>query len=320
MGMVAARESGLKGTHFLDFGGWTAHEMHTVLALANELKQQRARHEATPYLQGKTLGMLFDKASTRTRVSFEVGMYELGGHALFLSDQATQVGRGESLADTARVLSRYVHGLMVRTHAHARVEQLARYATVPVINGLTDDHHPVQVLADFMTILEHKGRLRGLTLCYVGDGNNMAHSLLQAASIVGMDIRIAVPKGYEPRVDIVDQARRRAMALHSQVILTEDPSTAVEGADIVYTDVWASMGQEEESDKRIVDFKGFEVNARMLKRAQSDAIFMHCLPAHRGEEVSEEVLEGAQSVVFDQAENRLHAQKALLVALMGDHQ
>ncbi len=317
--MTTARESGLKGTHFLDFSGWTSHEMNTVLALANELKQKRAKHEATPYLQGKTLGMLFDKASTRTRVSFEVGMYELGGHALFLSDQATQVGRGEPLSDTARVLSRYVHGLMVRTHAHANVEELARYASVPVINGLTDDHHPVQVLADFMTIFEQKEQLRGLTLCYVGDGNNMVHSLLQAAALAGMNIRVAVPEGYGPREDIVEQARRRALSAHSEITITHDPLLAAEGADIVYTDVWASMGQEKESAQRLDDFKGFQVNRALLDSADRDAIFMHCLPAHRGEEVSEEVLEGAQSVIFEQAENRLHAQKALLVALMGDH-
>ncbi|PWI57648.1 ornithine carbamoyltransferase [Sulfoacidibacillus thermotolerans] len=319
MSMAAARESGLKGTHFLDFSGWTAHEMHAVLALANELKQKRAKGEPTPYLQGKTLAMLFDKASTRTRVSFEVGMYELGGHALFLSNQMTQVGRGEPLADTARVLSRYVQGIMVRTHAHANVEELARYSTVPVINGLTDDHHPVQVLADFMTILEHKGRLRGLTLCYVGDGNNMAHSLLQAAALVGMHIRIASPHGYEPRADIVQQARRRAMPAHSEVTVTEDPYAAAKGADVIYTDVFTSMGQEQEAEKRLLDFAGFQVNQELLGLADQDAIFMHCLPAHRGEEVTEEVLEGAQSVVFDQAENRLHAQKALLVALMSDH-
>ncbi len=312
------RVAALKGAHFLDFTGWRSDDLYAVLGLAAELKRSRERGERTPYLQGKTLAMIFDKASTRTRVSFEVGMFELGGHALFLTDGATQLGRGEPLADTAQVLSRYVHGIVVRTHAHSKVTELAKHAAVPVINGLTDDHHPCQALADLLTVWEHKGRLRGLTLAYVGDGNNMAHSLLQAAALAGMNIRIAAPEGYEPQEAVVQQARQWARTAQTEVTVTADAKTAVRRADVVYTDVWASMGQEAEAAARLPVFDSYRVDRELMKTANADALFLHCLPAHRGEEVTADVIDGPQSVVFDQAENRLHAQKALLVAVMGD--
>lgn len=308
----------LKGAHFLDFSGWQSDDLYAVLGLAAELKRSRERGEQTPYLQGKTLAMIFDKASTRTRVSFEVGMFELGGHALFLADSATQLGRGEPLADTARVLSRYVHGIVIRTHAHKNVTELAQYAAVPVINGLTDDHHPCQALADLLTIQEQKGRLRGLTLAYVGDGNNMAHSLLQAASLAGMHVRIATPRGYEPQDAVVQQARQWARTAQTEVTVTTDAQAAVRNADVVYTDVWTSMGQEAETAVRLQNFSPYRVDQTLMKAADPAALFLHCLPAHRGEEVTADVIDGPQSVVFDQAENRLHAQKALLVAIMGE--
>jgi ornithine carbamoyltransferase len=263
-------------------------------------------------LAGKTLAMIFTKSSTRTRVSFEVGTCQLGGHALFLSSRDIQIGRGEPIKDTARVLSRYVDGIMIRTFAHADVEELARYASVPVINGLTDLLHPCQVLTDLFTMREHIGGWEGKTVAWIGDGNNMANSWLNAAGVLGFALQLACPKGYEPDADALAFAKA-----HAKITLTTDVATAIKGAHAVNTDVWASMGQEEEAAKRARAFKGYQVSREMMALAASDAIFLHCLPAHRGEEVTEEVFEGPQSRVFDQAENRLHVQKAIMATLMG---
>ncbi|HEY8104592.1 MAG TPA: ornithine carbamoyltransferase [Gemmatimonadales bacterium] len=262
-------------------------------------------------LQGKTLAMIFAKSSTRTRVSFEVGAFELGGHALFLSSRDIQLGRGEPIRDTARVLSRYVDGIMIRTFDQAEVEELARFATVPVINGLTDLQHPCQVLADLLTVREALGTWDGKAIAWIGDGNNMAHSWLDAAGVLGFELRLACPKGYQPQPDIV--ARNRA---RTKILLTEDPSEAASGAHVINTDVWASMGQEAEQAQRVRAFAGYIVDASLMRRAAPGAIFLHCLPAHRGEEVADEVIEGAQSRVWDEAENRLHVQKALMATLM----
>jgi ornithine carbamoyltransferase len=263
-------------------------------------------------LAGKALAMIFTKSSTRTRVSFEVGTYQLGGHALFLSSRDIQIGRGEPIKDTARVLSRYVNGIMIRTFAHADVEELARYASIPVINGLTDLLHPCQVLTDLFTMREHVGGWEGKTVAWVGDGNNMANSWLNAAGVLGFELRLACPAGYEPDHDVFEFAKA-----HTNVTITEDVEEAVRGAHAVNTDVWASMGQEGEAEKRALAFKGYQVSAEMMALADPSAIFLHCLPAHRGEEVTEEVFEGRQSRVFDQAENRLHVQKAIMATLMG---
>ncbi len=306
-----------RGRDFLDFSTYTGEEIKALLDGAKSLKILRQQGEQHLLLQGKTLGMIFDKASTRTRVSFEVGMFELGGHALFLANDATQLGRGEPIIDTARVLSRYLQAIMIRTFAHQSMEELATYATIPIINGLTDEHHPCQVLADLLTIEEKKGHFDGVTIAYVGDGNNMAHSLLQAAPLVGMNIRVATPSGYEPDATIVAQAKMSAKSSGTEILVTNDPYVAALDADVIYTDVWASMGQEESAQKRINDFSTFQVNDALFEAADDDAIFLHCLPAHRGEEVTESVLEGAHSVVFDQAENRLHVQKAVMVAVIG---
>jgi ornithine carbamoyltransferase len=264
-------------------------------------------------LAGKTLGMIFEKSSTRTRVSFEVGAYQLGGHALFLSSRDIQLGRGEPIRDTARVLSRYLDGIMIRAYSHDGVRELACFATVPVINGLTDLLHPCQVMADVMTIQEEFGEdLAPRVVAWVGDGNNMANSWLNAAYRFGFELRLACPEGYRPDVDILARARGEA-----RVVLTADPAEAVAGADVVNTDVWTSMGQEAEAAAREKAFAGYHVDAALMARAQSSAIFLHCLPAHRGEEVADEVIEGPQSRVFDEAENRLHVQKALLATLLG---
>jgi ornithine carbamoyltransferase len=305
-----------QGKDFLDFADFTALELHDLLALAIELKEQQKKGLPFRPLAGKTLGMMFDKASTRTRVSFEVAMFQLGGHALFLSGNDTQIGRGESLADTARVMSRYVDGLMVRTFAHENVIELARHATVPVINGLTDLHHPCQVLADVLTLWEKRGTLKGLTVAYVGDGNNMANSWLVAAPKFGLNLRVATPVGYECDAQVIEQAKGLAKLHGTELTLTHDPVAAVQGADMIYTDVWASMGQEAEQKVREQHFAAYQVNAELVKHAKPDYLFMHCLPAHRGEEVTEDVIDGPHSVIFDEAENRLHVQKAILVALM----
>lgn len=305
-----------RGRDFLTLVDYTAEEIQMLLDLAVQLKRRQKEGKPTPILNGKTLGMIFEKSSTRTRVSFEVGMFQLGGQALFLSTQDLQLGRGETIADTARVLSRYLDGIMIRTFAHEKAVELARFATIPVINGLTDDYHPCQVMADLLTIQEKKGHLKGLKLAYVGDGNNMAHSLMQGGALMGMHVAVATPPGYEPRQDVLTYAKKLASAAGSEVTATHLPEEAVEGADVVYTDVWTSMGQEQETQQRLRDFRGYQVDEKLMKRAKPDALFMHCLPAHRGEEVTDEVADGPQSVIFDQAENRLHGQKAILVALM----
>lgn len=293
-------------------------EVTELLDLAAQLKQDNKEGKQHHLLKGKTIGLIFAKSSTRTRVSFEVGMYQLGGHALFLSCNDIQLGRGECIHDTAKTLSRFLDGIMIRTFDQKEVEELAECADIPVINGLTDLLHPCQVLADLLTIREHKGTLKGLKMSYLGDGNNMANSLIQGAAKVGMDISVASPKGYECDADIVAAAKQTAAENGCSIVLTDDPKEAVKDADVVVTDTWVSMGQEEEKAQRIKDFAGYEVNSDLMALAKSDAIFLHCLPAYRGYEVSEEVIDGAQSVIFDEAENRLHAQKAVMVKLMRD--
>ena len=307
----------LRGKDFLALADYTTDEILYLLEVAKELKELQKQGKPHHYLSGKVLGMIFEKSSTRTRVSFEVGMLQLGGHAIFLSSKDIQLGRGESISDTAKVLSRYVDCLMIRTFSHESVEELAHHATVPVINGLTDLHHPTQVLADLLTILEHKGKLAGLKLCYIGDGNNnMAHSLMEGAAKVGMDISIASPPGYLPNGKITETTIKVSKQTGSTITLSNDPLEAIKDADVVVTDVWTSMGQEEETVKRLKVFESFQVNNDLCKNAKSDFIFLHCLPAHRGEEVSAEIIDGPHSVVFDEAENRLHAQKAILKVLL----
>lgn len=267
-------------------------------------------------LRGRTLAMIFSKPSTRTRVSFEVAMTQLGGHAVYLGWNDLQLGRGETIADTARTLSRYVDCITARLFKHQEIEELARHSTVPVINALTDLHHPCQTLADLMTIQEHKGRLKNIKVAWVGDGNNVCNSLLLGCTLVGTDISVACPRGYEPPPDIVSKARTNSERSGCRLEILNDPTAAVKDADVVYTDVFVSMGMEAERERRMRDFEGFQVTPRLMEAAKRDAIFMHCLPARRGEEVSEEVIDGRWSVVWDQAENRLHAQKALLLKLM----
>ncbi|MGJ7034353.1 ornithine carbamoyltransferase [Anoxybacillus eryuanensis] len=306
----------LKGKDFLTLADYSKEEIEYLLHLALELKEKQQNGERYTPLSGKTLAMIFEKPSTRTRVSFEVGMVQLGGHALHLSSRDLQIGRGETIADTARVLSEYVDAIMIRTFEHEKVEELAHYATIPVINGLTDDDHPCQALADLLTIYEVKGKLQGLKLAYIGDGNNMAHALMLAAAKAGMDCAIASPKGYEPKETIVKKAKYIASESGATIVVTNDPYEAIAHADVVYTDVWASMGQEAEANERMHIFAPFQVNEALVQQAKQDFIFLHCLPAHRGEEVTEGVIDGAHSYIFQQAGNRLHAQKALLVSLL----
>ncbi|HEY7635511.1 MAG TPA: ornithine carbamoyltransferase [Gemmatimonadales bacterium] len=295
--------------HFLAIPDFSKAELVAVFDLAAKMK--RGEYTEKP-LTGKTLGMIFAKSSTRTRVSFEVGAFQLGGHALFLSSRDIQLGRGEPIRDTARVLSRYLDGIMIRTYDHRDVEELACYSTIPVINGLTDLLHPCQVLADLLTVREELGGWEDKVIAWVGDGNNMANSWINAAGSLGFELRLACPKGYEPDEEILQRNRKKA-----RITLTTNPRDAVRGAHVVNTDVWASMGQEEEQAQRAVAFRGSIVDAELMQLAERGAIFLHCLPAHRGEEVSEEVLEGPQSRVWNQAENRLHVQKALMAILMG---
>lgn len=294
---------------FLALPDLSREEIGAVFDLAQRMK--RGGYRDRP-LAGKTLAMIFTKSSTRTRVSFEVGAFQLGGHALFLSSRDIQLGRGEPIQDTARVLSRYVDGIMIRTFAHGDVEALARHASVPVINGLTDLLHPCQVLTDVFTMREHLGGWDGKVVAWIGDGNNMANSWLNAAAVLGFELRLACPEGYEPNHDIFEFAKA-----HTNVMITEDVEEAIRGAHAVNTDVWASMGQEGEADQRVLAFRGYQVTAPLMELASPDAIFLHCLPAHRGEEVAADVFEGRQSRVFDQAENRLHVQKAVMATLMG---
>ena len=304
----------MKVRHLTSIRDLSNADVAEVFRLASEMKRSSDRYRGA--LTGKSLAMIFEKASTRTRVSFEVGIYQLGGIGLFLSANDVQLGRGETVGDTARVLSRFVDAIMARTHAHQDIVELARDATVPVINGLSDLLHPCQALADYFTLLEKKQTLKGRKIAYVGDGNNMCHSLLYGANKLGMDIAVATPKDYAPKSIILKSAQRESQQAGTQMTLTEDPGEAVAGADAVYTDVWVSMGQESEAEQRKGIFRRYQVNASLMERAKPDAVFMHCLPAHRGEEVSEDVIDGPQSIVFDQAENRLHVQKALLHLLM----
>ena len=305
-----------QGRDFLSLYDYTPEEIHYLIDLAIDLKYKQKKGIPHPYLAGKTLGMIFQKSSTRTRVSFEVGMYQLGGMALFLSSNDLQIGRGEPVKYTARVLSRYLDGIMIRTFSHDEVLELAQYADIPVINGLTDLLHPCQVLADLMTIKEHKGQLAGLKLAYVGDGNNMAHSLMYGGAKMGMDVVIASPAGYVPDETVTRQSTAVAAETGGSISITGNLEEAVKDADVIYTDVWASMGQEEEAAERKKAFAAYQVNNELLKLAKSDVIVLHCLPAHRGEEITDEVIEGPHSVVFDEAENRLHAQKAIMALLM----
>jgi ornithine carbamoyltransferase len=314
--MRSVNNLSLKGRDFLTLKDFTRQEIEEMVNLGIDLKAKQKAGISTPILAGKTLGMIFQKSSTRTRVSFEVGMYQLGGSALFLSTNDLQIGRGEPIKDTARVLSRYLDGIMIRTYSHADVEELAEYADIPVINGLTDDYHPTQIIADLITIQEHKGKLEGIKFAYVGDGNNMTHSLMIGCAKVGMDVTVACPDGYMPNPEIVALAQGYAVESGGSVTVMRDPKEAVKDVDVVYTDTWASMGQEAEKEIRKKAFAGYQVDDAMMALAKPDAIFMHCLPAYRGMEVTDEVIESAQSVVFDEAENRLHAHKAIMASVM----
>lgn len=298
---------------FLSITDINEYELESIVADAVRLKRLKSAGAAHEYLRGKSLGMIFEKASTRTRVSFEVGMSDLGGHALFLNPQDLQLGRGEEIRDTARVLARYVDAVMIRAYRHAAVEEFARYSTVPVINGLSDQLHPCQVLADIMTISERFGDLHDLKLAWVGDGNNVCNSWILSSALTGMEIAVASPPQYQPKDAVVSEAR----AAGGRVSVTTDPAEAVRDADILYTDIWVSMGDEQQRAERLRGLKGYTIDSHLLAQAPPDALVMHCLPAHRGEEISDEVIEGPQSIVWDQAENRLHAQKALLIRLIG---
>jgi ornithine carbamoyltransferase len=301
----------LKGRDLLGLADLSTHEIQELLQIAAQLKAGRLNLRCN-----KVLGLLFSKASTRTRVSFSVAMYQLGGQVIDLNPNVTQVGRGEPIVDTARVLDRYLDILAIRTFDQKELETFAQYAQIPIINALTDLEHPCQVLADLLTIEECFGSLAGITLTYLGDGNNVAHSLMLGCALVGMNVRVATPRAYQPNQDIVGKAQQIASG-KTEVLLTDDPLIAVKGAHVIYTDVWASMGQEASADTRIPVFQPYQVNEQLLTSADSEAIVLHCLPAHRGEEITDEVMEGAQSRIWDQAENRMHAQKALLVSLLG---
>lgn len=307
----------LSGKHLLSIHDLSVEEVGLILDLAAQLKSMQKARIPHRWLEGKTLGMIFEKSSTRTRVSFEVGMAQLGGHALFLSNRDLQLGRGEPIKDTARVLSRHLDGIMIRTFGHDRITEFAQYSSVPIINGLTDLLHPCQVLTDLLTIREHKGKdLRGLKMAYVGDGNNMANSYCLGAAKVGIHLTLATPSTHKPNQQIFDYAVEDSIATGGSIRWMEDPIAAVEGADVVVTDTWASMGQESEHDARKKIFEKYQVNSELMKHADSRAIVMHCLPAYRGEEISEEVFEKNANVIFDEAENRLHTQKAIMALTM----
>ena len=310
---MALKHKDLISIHDLEIG-----EVALILDVAAKLKRKQKQGEPHEYLKGKSLAMLFSKASTRTRTSFEVGFYQLGGHPIYLSDKESQIGRGEPVKDTARVLSRFVDGIMIRTFSHDSVIELAKYASIPVINGLTDLLHPCQALTDMFTIQEKMKVLKGRKMVYVGDGNNMAHSLMYACAKVGMNMVCACPKGYQPDPHVLAEAQEDAAHAGCTITVEEDVMKAVKGADVLYTDTWASMGQEEEHDARKKIFAPYQINAELLAAARPEAIVMHCLPAYRGEEITDDVIEGPQSVVFDQAENRLHVQKAIMALLMSD--
>lgn len=300
--------------HLLKLGDLSTDEIYSILNFADQLKYERKNGIRKDYLKGKTLGMIFQKSSTRTRVSFEVGMYELGGYALFLSNRDLQIGRGEPVQDTARVLSRYLDGIMIRTFGQKEAEDLAKYGSIPVINALTDYAHPCQVLADLMTIREMKGSLKGLKMCFIGDGNNMANSLMVGALKTGMSFSIACPDGYTPDAELVKWAQSPEFA--GKFTLTNDCKKAAKDADVVYTDVWASMGEENEKEIRAKAFRNYQVDAELMAEAKPDAMVLHCLPSHRGEEITEEVFEAHADEIFEEAENRLHAQKSVLCKLM----
>ncbi|ADI73777.1 ornithine carbamoyltransferase [Methanohalobium evestigatum Z-7303] len=299
--------------HLISMADLSDEVIHELLDSAQDLKEKRARDKVTELLKNKSLAMIFEKPSTRTRVSFEVAMSDLGGHGLYLNYKDIQLDRGEPISDTAAVLSRYVHGIAGRVNSHDTIKQMAKYSTVPVINALSDMEHPCQILADLLTIQEYKNRTKNLKFAWVGDGNNVCNSAILGCAIVGMDIVVACPEGYEPNSYIVEQGKK----IGGNVTITHDPAEAAENADILYTDVWISMGDEEEREKRLNDLGGYQINSNLVNLAKRDVIVMHCLPAHRGEEITEDVLNGSHSVIFDQAENRLHAQKALILKLMG---
>lgn len=299
--------------HFLALHDFSRQELDAMLALAAELKQKQKSGIEHHLLKGKTLAMIFEKASTRTRISFEVGIYQLGGHGLFIASGNSQMGRGEPIKDSARVMARYCDGVMIRTFGQEIVDEFAQYSSVPVINGLTDLFHPCQIMADLQTVIEHKGGYKGLKFAWVGDGNNMANTWIEAAAIFGFDLALACPNGYEPDRQVWEWAQKQGTA---NITLTTDPYEAVRDADVINTDVWASMGQEAEQKKRGLAFQGYCVDDQLMMVAKPDSIVLHCLPAHRGEEISDSVIEGKHSVVWDEAENRLHIQKAIMATLM----
>lgn len=306
----------LRGRHLVSLADWSKEDIETVIETAWSMKANFYAGIRPQPLQGKTLAMIFSKPSTRTRVSFETAMTQLGGHALYLGANDLQLGRGETIPDTAQVISRFCDGIMIRTFSHDDVVNLAKYSRVPVINGLTDLVHPVQILADLLTIKEKFGHMSGLKLAFVGDGNNVAHSLMMGGAKVGMEIRVVCAKGYEPDKDIVRAATDAAKVSGGKIVVTNDIDDGAKGIDIVYTDVWTSMGQEKEREQRLTTLRPYQVNEAFMKKTGKDSLFMHCLPAHRGEEVTAEVADGPRSVIFDEAENRLHAQKALLSLVM----
>ncbi|KAB7705390.1 ornithine carbamoyltransferase [Bacillus aerolatus] len=315
--MLAAdvvKTQGLKGKDLLKLADFTTENIEALILLADDMKKNKENYSDA--LKGQLLGMIFEKHSTRTRVSFEAAMIQLGGHGMFLSSNDMQLGRGETIEDTGKVLSGYLDGIMIRTHSHSRIEALAEAADIPVINGLTDLYHPCQALADLLTVYETKGGFKGLKMVYVGDGNNVAHSLMVGSVMMGMDFTLTAPAGYEASSEMAALAQEISEQTGAKLTFTEDPLEAVKEADFIYTDVWTSMGQEEESEKRLQAFAPYQVNEEMLALANPGCKFMHCLPAHRGEEVSAEVMDGEASVVFQQAENRLHAQKAVLYSVM----
>jgi len=297
---------------FLCLSDWSFGDLEKIFSLALDLKSKKKAGLQHQLLAGKTLGMIFEKSSTRTRVSFEAGMFQLGGHALFLASGNTQMGRGEPIGDTARCMARYVDGVMIRTYSQEAVEEFAQYSSVPVINGLTDLYHPCQVMADLMTVIEHKGNYRELAYCWIGDGNNMANSWINAAAVFGFELRVATPAGYEPDTMV----KERAAEAGARIIYTNDPREAAQGAHVLNTDVWASMGQEAEQKERQIAFSGYQINMALLSLADPECVVMHCLPAHRDEEITDEVMESRHSIIYDEAENRLHVQKAIMATLM----
>ncbi len=297
---------------FLCLSDWSLEDLEKIFALASDLKSKQKAGMPHPLLAGKTLGMLFDKSSTRTRISFEAGMFHLGGHALFLASGNTQMGRGEPIKDTARCMSRYVDGVMIRTFSQKSIEEFAKFSSAPVINGLTDSYHPCQIMADLFTVSEHRENYRDLSYCWIGDGNNMANSWINAASVFGFELRIATPVGYEPDADVC----KRAADAGAKIFYTNDPREAARGAQVLNTDVWASMGQEDEQKERAKAFAGYQINMGLVGLADPDCVVMHCLPAHRDEEITDDVMESRHSIIYDEAENRLHVQKAIMATLM----